>query len=97
MTVAGTAVQWRGEKAAVTLDLATAEGVLARPDGAREIVSADGYRIRVELTLWRSGAKLVERLDALTPPGRLLLQPARDASDIPTVTPTLRDRIPRRR
>jgi len=65
LVVADDAVQLGAGRAWLTLQPDELVGVFAHPDGGRELVSRDGWTLRVEPTLWRGGAAAVERLDRL--------------------------------
>lgn len=47
--------------------VADVAGMLVFPDGARDILSADGWNIRVEPTLWARGYTLTQRIDEVIP------------------------------
>ncbi|BEL05207.1 hypothetical protein Q0Z83_033980 [Actinoplanes sichuanensis] len=57
--------------------------VRAWPDGARLFVGHDGIMVRVEPTLFRNGHQAVALLDARTPAGLRVDQPARRPDRIP--------------
>ncbi|MFC7488961.1 hypothetical protein ACOCJ7_06260 [Knoellia sp. CPCC 206453] len=59
------------------------EAVMAYPDGAREIVSTDGWSVRIEPTLWRRGGVAAREADALVDEERRLVAPPRTAEWVP--------------
>lgn len=59
-------------------------GMLVYPDGAREVVSRDGWRIAVEPTLWAKGTEAARSLDTLVPTELHLPMPPREADAVPT-------------
>ncbi|MFF5291605.1 M16 family metallopeptidase [Paractinoplanes globisporus] len=65
-----------------------ADCVIARawPDGARQLVGADGIVVRVEPTLFADGQRAIGAIDAATGPVRVF-QPPRAADDIPKPQP----------
>ena len=58
-------------------------GLLAYPDGAREVVADDGWSIRVEPTLWADGYQATRELDELVPAGLHIPMPPRDHNVVP--------------
>ncbi len=58
-------------------------GLLEFPDGARQVISRDGWSIMVEPRVYRGGAGIVDVLDARVPEDLKLPQPERDPDDIP--------------
>jgi zinc protease len=73
-----------GEFATVRFDSCVA--VLALPDGARQLVGADGINVRIEPTLYRDGGRIA--IDERVPPGVRVDLPARDPSEIPAPAPS---------
>jgi hypothetical protein len=53
------------------------------PDGARQLVGADGIGVRVEPTLFHLDGSAIAAIDAGVPPASLVLMPARDPDAIP--------------
>lgn len=72
-----------GEFATVRYDSCVA--VLAFPDGARQLVGADGITVRIEPTLYRDGVRIA--IDDRIPQGVRVDLPAREPSEIPTPAP----------
>ena len=89
LVVTGGAVQMGADDQWSTLRANDIVGVFAQPDGARELVSRDGWTLRVEPTLWRGGATLTERLDRLVSPD-LLIPADRGAEQVPHPQPLWR-------
>ncbi|MGK5680845.1 insulinase family protein [Actinoplanes sp. URMC 104] len=61
--------------------------VRAWPDGARQLVGADGIAVLVEPTLFTGGAAAVGRIDAGVPAAVRVDEPARDPEDVPQPAP----------
>lgn len=59
-------------------------GLLLYPDGGREVVSKDGWRICVEPTLWVKGRQATQTLDAMVPAHLHIPMPHRDPDVVPT-------------
>lgn len=60
---------------AATVAFDRVAAVLATPDGARQIIDADGWTLRVEPALWRHGAEMVAELDRRIPADRVIPVP----------------------
>ena len=58
-------------------------GLLVYPDGAREVVSRDGWRITVEPTLWAKGPEAASSLDTLVPAELHIPMSPRGADEVP--------------
>ena len=89
LVVTGDAVQMGADDHWSTVRASEIVGVFAQPDGARELVSRDGWTLRVEPTLWRGGSTLTERLDRLVDPD-LLIPAERGADQVPHPQPLWR-------
>jgi hypothetical protein len=70
----------RGFRTVPTDDLA---GMLVYPDGAREVVARDGWRIAVEPTLWANGSEAARMLDRVVPADLHMPMPAREPDAVP--------------
>lgn len=60
--------------------------MLAWPDGARQLIGADGIVVRVEPTLWQLDPPALGILDAHMRPDMVIPMPARDPKAIPQPT-----------
>lgn len=58
-------------------------GVLALPDGARQVIDRSGWALALEPTQWLKGASAVEFLDHLGSPEMVLPMPARPPELVP--------------
>ncbi|MGL4742965.1 MAG: hypothetical protein ACRCXL_01055, partial [Dermatophilaceae bacterium] len=65
-------------------------GMLATPDGARQVISREGWGLAVEPTMWSGGPRAVELLDLLVPPEKHIPVAARDAASVPQPLPVWR-------
>lgn len=72
------------------IELDDVAGVLATPDGARHVVSRNGWGLAVEPTLWSGGHRAVEMLDLLVPDDKHLPVSARDPDAVPRPLPVWR-------
>ncbi len=81
------AVQIANGRRSVTVPLTDVAALMTFPDGARHLISGEGWSITVEPNLYRRGERLVEHLDAAVPSDKLLPQPARQADSIPQRPP----------
>jgi hypothetical protein len=85
--LAGHAVQIMSGGRSVTVPIADVAGLMTFPDGARNLISVEGWSIAVEPNLYRQGRRLVEHIDAAVPLEKHLPQQARDTTDIPQRPP----------
>lgn len=69
---------------------ASIAGVLAYPDGGRDVIGVDGWGLSVEPTLWRRGGEAVDGVDALAGVDRILPMPPRPADRVPRPAPAHR-------
>lgn len=77
----------------VTVRFAECQVMLAWPDGARHLVSLDGFNLVVEPNLWEGGDVLPGLLDLGVDPDVVIHQPARPAGEIPRPAPSRWDRL----
>ncbi|KGN32682.1 hypothetical protein N802_16955 [Knoellia sinensis KCTC 19936] len=75
--VVGRGDEWCG------VDRDEIEAVFQYPDGAREVIGADGWSVRVEPTLWRGGEAAAREAEALVEPDRRLVVPSREPERVP--------------
>ncbi|HKX67360.1 MAG TPA: hypothetical protein VJN29_09070 [Intrasporangium sp.] len=66
-----------------TVWFTTVAGLLEFPDGARQVISQDGWAISVEPNTYQGGPRIVEVLDARVPHDLRLPQPPRHPEHIP--------------
>jgi hypothetical protein len=76
-------VQVGSDRAFRTVASEDLAGLLVYPDGAREVVSRDGWRIAVEPTLWAKGPEAASALDTLVPTDLHIPMPPREADAVP--------------
>lgn len=69
----------------VTVLYAACAVCLAWPDGRRELIGDDGFVVAIEPNLLEQGSEAVERIDRDVDQAQVVVQPARDAEDIPAV------------
>jgi hypothetical protein len=77
------ALQHTGNGRLTTVHLADVAAMLEFPDGARQVVSLEGWTIFVEPTVYLGAARVVEALDARVPEELRLPQPERAPEHIP--------------
>ncbi|MGL5908858.1 MAG: hypothetical protein ACRCZP_02580, partial [Phycicoccus sp.] len=65
-------------------------GLLAVPDGARHVITQEGWGLTVEPTMWSGGSTAVELLDLLVPLEKHIPVSARDAASVPRPLPVWR-------
>jgi predicted Zn-dependent peptidase len=72
-----------------TVRFGDCEALMTRPDGGRELIGRDGFRVVVEPTLYAglSAALVAELVDTRVPADRVVPLPARDPDDIPQPPP----------
>lgn len=76
-------VQLCGAREYRTVRVQDLAGMFAYPDGAREVIDADGWTIKVEPTLWAKGPAITRQLDEIVPASLHIPMLARDADRIP--------------
>ncbi|MFI6266184.1 M16 family metallopeptidase [Micromonospora sp. NPDC051006] len=72
-----------GPHGPITVRYAECAVMLAWPDGARQLIGADAITLRIEPTLFALHPDTVRTIDALVPPDRHVLMPARDPERVP--------------
>jgi zinc protease len=68
---------------AITVRYADCVIAMGWPDGARQLIGADGICVRVEPTLYEMHPGVIARIDAGVPPASVVWQPAREPDAIP--------------
>lgn len=72
---------------AVTVRYADCAALRIWPDGARQLIGADGIEVNIEPTLFAIGADALRAIDAAVPPHLHIIEPARSPDDIPKPRP----------
>jgi hypothetical protein len=68
-------------------------GLLAYPDGGRQLIRLDGYSVRVEPTLWRDSQQAIAIIDSSVPPWLRIPLPERTPDEIPKDPATRTDKL----
>jgi hypothetical protein len=93
LTVGPTATRLETPDRAITAWYDELAGVLAYPDGGRQLVRLDSYVVMVEPTLWRDGRQAVAIIDSSVPPWLRIPLPERSPEEIPKDPVTRIDKL----
>lgn len=80
-----------------TVHYRDAVAALRWPDGARMLIGADGFTVRIEPTMYPLTPADIASIDASVEPGLTVTMPERDPEDIPHPPPVTPDAMPLRR
>jgi hypothetical protein len=83
LTIGHTGIHWQTADARTSAQYDELAGVIAYPDGGRQLIRHDGYQVTVEPTMWRQGQQAVALVDSAVPRSLRIPLPERTPDVIP--------------
>jgi hypothetical protein len=93
LTVGGTDTQLQTAGARTSAAYDDLAGMIAYPDGGRQLIRQDGYQVTVEPTLWRQGQEAVALVDSAVPRQLHIPVPERTPDLIPRTSVRTIDKL----